>query len=205
MQLPIATRIVALGEAHSGQSGPGCVEGSQMGAAIAEKRAALAGLEALEPTERADIRAMVKELGAMKVVLDQAERGDLADLYGALGLEVSHNTPDLRGLNLQPGDASLPRTAEGLRRAGFLLCGCQLYDRARTRRSAGHRPGRTFGSPRRCAEASPRRTRGGPSGRRGEVRSSARHHRCPIRTAPRRGGPSAAERGGLPRCRRRAR
>ena len=38
----------------------------------------------------ADIRAMVKELGAMKVVLDQAERGDLADPYGALGLEVSY-------------------------------------------------------------------------------------------------------------------
>jgi hypothetical protein len=67
---------------------------SQYNAAVAEKRAALAGLEALEPAERlsgADIRAMVKELGAMKVVLDQAERGDLADLYGALGLEVSYN------------------------------------------------------------------------------------------------------------------
>ncbi len=27
----------------------------------------------------------------MKTVLDQADRGDLADLYGALGLEVSYN------------------------------------------------------------------------------------------------------------------
>jgi hypothetical protein len=34
---------------------------------------------------------MVEELGAMKTVLDQADRGDLADLYGALGLEVSYN------------------------------------------------------------------------------------------------------------------
>lgn len=44
----------------------------------AEKKAALAGLEALEQTERlssADIRAMVKKLGAMKAVLDQADRG----------------------------------------------------------------------------------------------------------------------------------
>jgi hypothetical protein len=43
-------------------------------------------LEALEPAERlstAGIRAMVEELGAMKTVLDQADRGDLADLYGA--------------------------------------------------------------------------------------------------------------------------
>jgi hypothetical protein len=49
----------------------------------------------------ADIRAMVKELGAMKVVLDQAARGDLADLYGALGLEVSYNhTP--QGQRLSP-------------------------------------------------------------------------------------------------------
>ena len=67
---------------------------SQYNAAVAGKRAALAGLEALEPAERlsgADIRAMVKELGAMKVVLEQAERGDLADLYRTLGLEVFYN------------------------------------------------------------------------------------------------------------------
>lgn len=39
---------------------------SQYNAAVAEKKAALAGLEALEPAERlsgADIRAMVEELG----------------------------------------------------------------------------------------------------------------------------------------------
>ena len=50
---------------------------SQYNAAVAEKKAALAGLDALQPAERtsgADIRAMVDELGAMKVVLDQAER-----------------------------------------------------------------------------------------------------------------------------------
>jgi hypothetical protein len=66
----------------------------QYNAAVAEKKAALAGLEALEPAERlsaSDIRAMVKELGAMKRVLDLADRGDLADPYGALGLEVSYN------------------------------------------------------------------------------------------------------------------
>jgi hypothetical protein len=44
-------------------------------------------LDALEPTKArlsgADIRAMVKELGAMKVALDEADGGDLADLYGA--------------------------------------------------------------------------------------------------------------------------
>lgn len=66
----------------------------QYNAAVAEKKAAFAGLEALEPAERlsaSDISAMVKELGAMKAVLDRADRGDLADLYGALGLEVSYN------------------------------------------------------------------------------------------------------------------
>jgi hypothetical protein len=67
---------------------------SQYNAAVAEKKAALAGLEASEPGERlsaADIRAMVEELGALKAVLDQADRGELADLYGALRLEVSYN------------------------------------------------------------------------------------------------------------------
>jgi hypothetical protein len=67
---------------------------SQYNAATAEKKAALAGLEALEPAERlsaADIRAMEQELGAVKAVLDQADRGDLADLYGALNLEVFYN------------------------------------------------------------------------------------------------------------------
>lgn len=58
------------------------------------QKAALAGLEALEPAERlstSDVRAIVKEFGAMKAVLDRADRGDLADLYEALGLEVSYN------------------------------------------------------------------------------------------------------------------
>ncbi|TCM33108.1 hypothetical protein EV648_1333 [Kribbella sp. VKM Ac-2568] len=67
---------------------------SQYNAAVAGRKAALAGLEALEPAERlstADIRVMVEELGAMKTVLDQADRGDLAELYGALGLDVSYN------------------------------------------------------------------------------------------------------------------
>ena len=67
---------------------------SQYNAAVAEKKAALAGLEALELAERlstADIRVMVEELGAMKTVLDQADRGDLAELYGAFGLDVSYN------------------------------------------------------------------------------------------------------------------
>jgi hypothetical protein len=50
---------------------------------------ARAGLEALEPAERpsaGDIRAMVEELGALKAVLDHADRGDLTDLYSALRL-----------------------------------------------------------------------------------------------------------------------
>jgi hypothetical protein len=67
---------------------------SQYNAATAEKKAALAGRKALEPAERlsaADIRAMVQELGAVRAVLDQADRGDLADLYAALRLEVSYN------------------------------------------------------------------------------------------------------------------
>ncbi|MBP2352618.1 hypothetical protein JOF29_003701 [Kribbella aluminosa] len=63
----------------------------QYNAAVAEKKAALAGLDALEPAERlspADIRAMLDELGAMKTVLDHA---DLAELYGTLALGVSYN------------------------------------------------------------------------------------------------------------------
>ncbi|GAA1573457.1 hypothetical protein GCM10009789_28680 [Kribbella sancticallisti] len=43
----------------------------QYNAAVAEKKAALAGLEALEPAEwlsASDIRGMVTELGAMKAV-----------------------------------------------------------------------------------------------------------------------------------------
>ncbi|GAB2615302.1 recombinase family protein [Kribbella endophytica] len=67
---------------------------SQYNAAVAEKKAALAGLEALQPEQRlssADIRAMIDQLGVMREVLDQADRGDLSDLYGALGLTVSYN------------------------------------------------------------------------------------------------------------------
>jgi hypothetical protein len=62
--------------------------------AVAEKKAALAGLDALEPAEQLsheDMRAMIDELGAMKTVLDQADRADLAELYGTLALEVSYN------------------------------------------------------------------------------------------------------------------
>jgi len=55
---------------------------------VAEKKAALAGLEALQPAQRlssVDIRAIVDELGAMKDVLDQAERADLSEFgCGAL-------------------------------------------------------------------------------------------------------------------------
>jgi hypothetical protein len=43
---------------------------------------------------RADIRAMVEELGAMKVALDEADRPDLADLYGALASAFHGNWCD---------------------------------------------------------------------------------------------------------------
>jgi hypothetical protein len=43
---------------------------------------------------------MVKQLGAMKAVPD---RGDLADLYGALGLEVSYNyTTRVADVSIKP-------------------------------------------------------------------------------------------------------
>ncbi|WP_328993677.1 hypothetical protein OG394_04935 [Kribbella sp. NBC_01245] len=57
---------------------------SQYNAAVAEKRAAEAGIDSLQPTARltsTEIRAMVDELGDMKLVLDTADRGDLAELY----------------------------------------------------------------------------------------------------------------------------
>ncbi|WP_328993662.1 recombinase family protein [Kribbella sp. NBC_01245] len=65
---------------------------SQYNAAVAEKRAAEAGIDSLQPTAlltSTEIRAMVDELGDMKLVLDTADRGDLADLYDALRLKVS--------------------------------------------------------------------------------------------------------------------
>jgi hypothetical protein len=46
----------------------------------------------LEPSEwltAEEIRAMVDDLGDMRIVLDRAERGDLAELYRALRLAVS--------------------------------------------------------------------------------------------------------------------
>ncbi|WP_328993667.1 hypothetical protein OG394_04885 [Kribbella sp. NBC_01245] len=67
---------------------------SQYNAAVAEKRAAEAGIDSLQPTERlssTEIRAMVDELGEMKLVLDTADRGDLAELYEALRLRISYN------------------------------------------------------------------------------------------------------------------
>lgn len=56
---------------------------SQYNAAVAEKRAAQAGMDAIEVTERLsanEVREMIAELGDMRKVLDRADRGDLADL-----------------------------------------------------------------------------------------------------------------------------
>jgi hypothetical protein len=65
---------------------------SQYNAAAAEKRAAQAGLDAVEVTERLsaeDVRILVTQLGDTKKVLDRAERADLADLYRALDLAIT--------------------------------------------------------------------------------------------------------------------
>jgi len=65
---------------------------SQYNAAVAEKRAAQAGMAAVEVTERLtadEVRDMIAELGDMRKVLDRADRGDLADLYKALDLAVT--------------------------------------------------------------------------------------------------------------------
>jgi hypothetical protein len=48
---------------------------------------------------------MVQDLGPLNALLDQADRGDLADLYGALRLEVSYTTK--RGWLMYP--SGLPR------------------------------------------------------------------------------------------------
>ncbi len=65
---------------------------SQYNAAVADKRAAQAGMAAVEVTERLtadEFREMIAELGDMRKVLDQADRGDLAELYKALDLAVT--------------------------------------------------------------------------------------------------------------------
>ncbi|WP_199234862.1 recombinase family protein [Kribbella sp. VKM Ac-2568] len=65
---------------------------SQYNAAVAEKRAAQAGMDAIEVTERLsanEVREMIAELGDMRKVLDRADRGDLADLYKALDLAIT--------------------------------------------------------------------------------------------------------------------
>ena len=79
---------------------------SQYNAAVAEKRAAVAGLDALEPTERLtaeDVRAMVDQLGGMRMVLDLAERGDLAELYRTLRLAISYDhRPRVADVSISP-------------------------------------------------------------------------------------------------------
>ncbi len=65
---------------------------SQYNAAVAEKRAAQAGMAAVEVTELLtadEVHDMIAELGDMRKVLDRADRGDLADLYKALDLAVT--------------------------------------------------------------------------------------------------------------------
>jgi hypothetical protein len=65
---------------------------SQYNAAVAEKRAAQAGMDALEVTERltaSEVREIVAELGDVGKALRRADRGDLADLYKAPDLAVT--------------------------------------------------------------------------------------------------------------------
>jgi hypothetical protein len=65
---------------------------SQYNAAVAEKRAAQAGMDAIEVTERltaSEAREMVAELGDVGKPLKRADRADLADLYKALDLAVT--------------------------------------------------------------------------------------------------------------------
>jgi len=62
--------------------------------AVAEKRAAEAGLAAIEyPPQLTpkEIRAMIDQLGDIGRVLDRANRRDLAELYDALRLVVDYD------------------------------------------------------------------------------------------------------------------
>lgn len=67
---------------------------AQYNAAVAEKKAAEAGLEALVPAERLtaqELRATVDDLGDIQRVLAEADRKDLADLYRGLRLAVIYD------------------------------------------------------------------------------------------------------------------
>lgn len=66
----------------------------QYNAAVAEKRAAEAGLAAIEPLPKltaADVRAMIAHLGDMTKALGRANSEDLAQLYQALALSISYD------------------------------------------------------------------------------------------------------------------
>jgi site-specific DNA recombinase len=66
----------------------------QYNAAVAEKRAAEAGLVAIERPERLapkEVRAMVDQLADVARALDCASRRELADLYDALRLAVDYD------------------------------------------------------------------------------------------------------------------
>ncbi|MFI6676867.1 hypothetical protein [Kribbella sp. NPDC050470] len=67
---------------------------SQYNAAVAKKRAAEAGMAAIEPPQRLtakDVRAMVDQLGDIGRVLDSATQEDLASLYDALRLTIDYD------------------------------------------------------------------------------------------------------------------
>ncbi|MEV6283817.1 hypothetical protein [Kribbella sp. NPDC051770] len=65
---------------------------SQYNAAALDKRAAEAAMAAIQPAQRltvGDVTKMIAELGDMARVLNSAGRGDLAELYKALGLAIT--------------------------------------------------------------------------------------------------------------------
>jgi hypothetical protein len=67
---------------------------AQFNAAVAEKRAAEAGLATIERPQRLtpkEVRAMVDQLGDIAQALDRASQKELADLYDALRLAVDYD------------------------------------------------------------------------------------------------------------------
>jgi hypothetical protein len=71
----------------------------QFSASAIDKRAAEAALAAIEPSQQLtgdDIRKMITELGDMARVLDSADGEDLAELYKALGLAITHDDAQTR-------------------------------------------------------------------------------------------------------------
>ncbi|TCM34420.1 hypothetical protein EV648_1273 [Kribbella sp. VKM Ac-2568] len=149
---------------------------AQYNAAAADKRAAEAGLKAVDPVPQLTAdgsRAVVTQLGDMAKALDRADRNDLAELYETLGLAVAYDH------RLQVAEVSITPALRGVKkcvRGGTRTLTTRSSSMSKTSKPAPRRP---------CST----QLRSGP---RDPLHHLLRHHRHITAVRPIRGARSSA-------------